>query len=96
MSAPCPILGIVVTIDLRASATDAERDAIVYSLIEAIEAEGLSAGGGGDRSLEYVIHRDGAQATEQDRLVLETWAERWTGSGTVVVGPLTDLNDDAA
>jgi uncharacterized protein YggL (DUF469 family) len=92
------VLGFVVNVTLDSTVTEPESAALVAELIELLEASGLSAGGGGHRALEYVIHRDGSQATEQDRALVRSWAAMWSRCAIVTIGELTDLDadDDAA
>jgi uncharacterized protein YggL (DUF469 family) len=95
MSAPCPVLGFVIHITAHDSLPDADVDALIDDLIEFLETCGLVGAGGGERTLEMVVHREGSQAAEQDRDMVKTWATRWTGRATIDVGPLTDLNPAA-
>jgi uncharacterized protein YggL (DUF469 family) len=95
MSAPCPVLGFVIHVTAHDSLPDADVDALIDDLIEFLETCGLVGGGGGERTLEMVVHREGSQATEQDRDMVRTWATRWNGRATIDVGPLTDLNPAA-
>lgn len=93
MSAPCPVFGFNVTIAMAASVGEATTDAIVLDFIETLEANGLSAGGGGDRTFEFVIERDGGQATASDRDIILRWSEKWRPSVAVLVSDLLDLNE---
>jgi len=95
MSAPCPVLGFTIRVGASASLSDADLDALIDDLMAFLEANGLVGAGEGDRTLEFVVHRDGMQAVEQDREMIEAWATRWTGRATVDIGPLTDLNPAA-
>ena len=93
MSAPCPTFGFIVTTRLRESSTGADSDSLVDDLIEVLESNDLSMGGGGDRVLEYVVSRDGGQATQADREIVLQWAERWTAIAEIDVSDLIDLQD---
>jgi uncharacterized protein YggL (DUF469 family) len=95
MSAPCPVLGFVIHITAGDALSDGELDALIDDLIAFLEACGLVGAGGGERTLEMVVHRDGSQAAEQDRDMVKTWAARWSDRATIDVGPLTDLNPAA-
>lgn len=92
MSAPCPVLGFVIRVTMNSTAAEPEVDALVDDLMALLETNGLVGAGEGDRTLEFVVHRDGTQAVEQDREIIQSWSSRWTRSAAVDVGPLTDLN----
>jgi uncharacterized protein YggL (DUF469 family) len=94
MSAPCPVLGFRVNVTLDSNVPEPESEALVADLIDVLEANGLGTGGGGHHVLEYVIHREGSQATEQDRALVRSWAARWSRCAMVTVGELTDLCAD--
>ena len=55
MSAPCPILGFTVFIDLRAPAEESQRGALTQSLAELLASQGLVSSGGGGRQLLFVV-----------------------------------------
>ena len=95
MSAPCPILGFVVVLALHADASSSQSDIMVDELIETLESNGLMMGGGGDRVQEYVINREGGQATDADRDLVAGWAARWANVATITVSELVDLNHAA-
>ena len=95
MAAPCPVLGFVIRVAMNAAATDTDIDTLVDDLMSLLERNGLVGAGEGDRTLQFVVHRDGMQAVEQDRAIIEAWASRWTDRAAVDVGPLTDLNPAA-
>ena len=95
MSAPCPVFGFVVSMSLGDLVSDAFRDALVDSLIEVVERHDMMAAGGGDRALEFVVSREGSQATSADRDVVRAWASEWTDHATIRVGDLVDLSQDA-
>lgn len=86
MSAPCPILGFIVTIALPDDGVAAVRD-----LVDVLEAHGLTARHGVGQVIELVVHREGSQATDADRAIVRDWAARWSGRATVTVGDLIDL-----
>ena len=93
MSAPCPVYGFVVSVVLDAHTTDAQRTALMDDLIDTLEAGDLLMGGRGDRVLEYVINREGDQATEADRQRVVAWAARWSDRGVITVSDLVDLSE---
>lgn len=92
MSAPCPVLGFVIRVSLFDSATDAEADALVDDLMAFLENHGLVGAGDGARTLQFVVHRDGTQADDNDREIVREWSKRWNANASIDVGPLTDLN----
>jgi hypothetical protein len=92
MTAPCPLLGFVVTIALR---NDADRAQVVASLIDVLERHDLSGLVRGARSVEVVIRRDGAQATDADRDLVRTWSAEWTPRASIIIGDVVDLTTGA-
>jgi hypothetical protein len=76
---------------LRDDVTEDERDAVIDDLLSALEREGLSVAGHGDRTMEFIVRRDGSQATDADRGVVRAWAERWAARADVDVGEVTDV-----
>jgi uncharacterized protein YggL (DUF469 family) len=93
MSAPCPALGFVITVALRSSTGEADIDALVDDLIDFLESHGLQTGGAGDRTFEFVVNREGGQATDADRALVRDWAARWADHAEIRVGDIVDLGD---
>jgi uncharacterized protein YggL (DUF469 family) len=94
MSGACPVFGFSVRMALRDGVESDVGDAIVDDLVRLLEANGLSMGGAGDREREFVVTRDGTQATDADRQLVQRWAERWKQDAAVRVTELVDLNAD--
>ena len=46
------------------------------------------------RTREYLIRRDGAQATDEDRTLVRDWASRWASIASVDVGDIVDISQD--
>lgn len=92
MSAPCPTFGFVVTMALRPEIDEADVDALVDDFIDLLESNGLQTGGVGDITLEFVVNRDGGQATDTDRTLVRDWALRWTEKAAIDVGDIVDLS----
>ena len=92
MSAPCPILGFTVLVDLRESAEDSRADVLSQSLTELLAAQGLESSGGGRRQLLFVVSREGSQATEAERQLVESWASEWRDVAAITVSDLLDLS----
>jgi len=88
MTAPCPAFGFVVRVALRSS-----HDAISDHLAELLEKNGLSSRAVGATAGEYVVTRDGTQATNADRELVIEWARRWAGVADVRVSDLIDLHE---
>jgi uncharacterized protein YggL (DUF469 family) len=91
MSAPCPILGFTVLVALRESG-DSQAAAITQSLRELLAAQGLESSGGGRRQLLFVVSREGSQATEAERQLVESWASEWSDVADITVSDLVDLS----
>jgi uncharacterized protein YggL (DUF469 family) len=92
MSAPCPILGFTVLVDLHESAGESQADALTQSLAELLASQGLVSSGGGRRQLLFVVGREGSQATEAERQRVKDWAETWSHVATIAVSDLVDFS----
>jgi uncharacterized protein YggL (DUF469 family) len=92
MSGACPVLGFVVTVALDSAVTAPELDTLRNDLIDLLETNQLSREGRGHPVHEYVVTREGAQATEQDRVLVRSWAARWAHRWRITVGDLVDLD----
>jgi hypothetical protein len=69
-----------------------DGDALRNEFVRIAEGQGLSVSGGADG--RYVISRDGAQATDQDRQLLLEWASARGDIIDAVAGPLIDLKGE--
>jgi len=94
MSGGCPVFGFIVRFALRDGVERDVGDAIAYDLVMLLQANGMSMGGGGDREREYVITRDGAQASDADRQLVATWSEHWKHDAAFRMTDLIDVSDD--
>jgi uncharacterized protein YggL (DUF469 family) len=92
MSAPCPILGFTVLVELNESAAESRAEALSQSLTELLAAQGLEASGGGRLQRLLVVSREGSQATEAERQLVESWASDWSDVATITVSDLVDLS----
>ena len=92
MSAPCPILGFTVLVDLHESAEEPQAGALTQSLAELLASQGLVSSGGGRRQLLFVVGREGSQATEAERELVERWAAEWRDAAAITVSDLVDLS----
>jgi len=92
MSAPCPILGFTVLVDLHESVEESQGEALARALTELLAAQGLEASGGGRRQQLYVVSREGSQATEAERQLVESWASEWSDVAGIRVSDLVDLS----
>jgi uncharacterized protein YggL (DUF469 family) len=92
LSAPCPILGFTIQIELRDSVDDSRGAALRAALDELVESNGLTMAGGGRRRSRFVVRREGSQATEADRRLVLTWAAERSEVADVRVSELVDLN----
>jgi len=92
MSAPCPILGFTVLIDLHESAEESKAGELTESLSELLASQGLVSSGGGRRQMLFVVGREGSQATEAERQLVERWAAEWKQVAAVTVSDLVDLS----
>ena len=92
MSAPCPILGFTVLIDLREPGDESRAGVLTQSLAELLTSHGLVSSGGGRRQLLFVVGREGSQATEAERQIVERWADAWRDAAAITVSDLVDLS----
>lgn len=92
MSAPCPILGFTVLVDLREPGDESQAGALTRSLAELLASQGLVSSGGGRRQLLFVVGREGSQATEAERQLVERWADGWRDAAAITVSDLVDLS----
>jgi len=92
LSAPCPVLGFTILIELHASVADARGDALRSALGELLASNGLTMTGGGRRRARFEVRREGSQATEADRRLVAAWAEEQSDVARVDVSELVDLN----
>lgn len=92
MSAACPVFGFIVYAKLRPAVTDVEAGALRDDFIDLLGANGLFTARGAEREFEYVVQREGDQATDADRQLIQRWADRWASAADVVVSDLRDLN----
>lgn len=93
MSAPCPTLGFIVTVAIRSGVEAGDVDALVDDFIDFLEGHGLQTGGAGDMTLEFVVSREGGQATDADRALVRDWANRWSEKAAIEVGDVVDLGE---
>ena len=94
MSAPCPILGFAVDLQLRCDLGDAMADRLYAAFaVELLEARGLSGVPRQNRGKRwsFVVHSDAGQTTELDRETLLAWAHSRVEVATVWVGPIVDF-----
>jgi len=94
LSQPCPRLGLIVSVTRHASATERDADALRDDLSTALEANGLSLRGAARGAREFVVVRDGGQATDADRQLLMQWSARWARIAAISVSPPIDLEDE--
>ena len=93
MSQPCPQLGIILCVARHASTASSAAAALRDDLFHLLEANGLSASTSSNQR-EYVISREGGQATDVDRQLLLEWSARWAQLASIAVSPVTDVSDD--
>ena len=92
MSAPCPVFGFLVSIEIGAIAAGQVRELKAAFLHELVEPRGLTYSDRPDvRAWTFVVRSEAGQATDADRLAVETWARRRSEIVSVSVGPLLDF-----
>src|SRR5215831_7079143 len=64
MSAPCPILGFVLSLTFDRDVSEADREAMLDDLMALLDRHGLAADGRRSRAMALSIRRDGSQATD--------------------------------
>jgi uncharacterized protein YggL (DUF469 family) len=97
MSVPCPLFGFDVRLRFRPGLSEDAADALMTAFVQAVEARGLGAGGGGDATgWSLTIEPGAVQAIDADREALASWAAARGEIADVFVGPLVDLSDGAS
>jgi uncharacterized protein YggL (DUF469 family) len=92
MSAPCPVFGFLVSIEVGASDADRIRELRTAFLNEVAEPHGLTYSDRPDvRAWTFAVRSEAGQATDADRLAVETWARQRGEIMSVSVGPLLDF-----
>lgn len=86
------MLGFTVLVDLDDSAEESQSGALSQSLTDLLATHGLVASGGGRRQLLFVVSREGSQATELERELVERWASEWRHVASIAVSDLVDLS----
>jgi len=92
LSAPCPVLGFTILIELHDSVDDSRSEALRHALAALLETNGLAMVGGGRRRARFEVRREGSQATEADRRLVAAWAAEQGDVASVSVSDLIDLN----
>ena len=93
MSAPCPVFGFLVELEIAAALTASQMgDLRAAFLTHVIEPRGLTyneRSGGHDWS--FVVQSEAGQATDADRLAVEAWARDRREIVAVNIGALLDF-----
>jgi len=90
MSAPCPTFGFVVRLRFRQVSPEANSRSVINDLMQVLDSNDLIASRSAD-GLEFVISREGSQATHADRELVLSWTERWKPIAEIDVSDLIDL-----
>lgn len=93
MSAACPNFGFVVTVTPRPAASTLQHEAIVGDLVDILDRNDLSLAE--RRPLQFIVSREGTQATHSDRELVMTWAREWEQYADIRIGDLVDLSRNA-
>ncbi len=91
MSGACPVFGFTVHIGLRDGVDRSVRDSIANGFAELLDANGMGLADGTNR-LDFVVNRDGTQATDADRQLVLAWAQQWKREAAFEVSDLIDLS----
>jgi uncharacterized protein YggL (DUF469 family) len=94
MTAPCPTLGFIVTMETGPAVGTAAWNQLWDEWIDVLEQRGLYCGGGGGDCLEYVVAGEASQATDADREVVREWLAQCSDIRAWRVGPLEDLEQE--
>ena len=86
------MLGFTVLVNLDDSVEESQSAALTQSLTDLLATHGLVASGGGRRQLLFVVSREGSQATEAERQLVERWASEWRHAASIAVSDLVDLS----
>jgi uncharacterized protein YggL (DUF469 family) len=75
MTAPCPVLGYRVAMNVSAGMSSSSRGELRQAWLEFLAGRGLYCSGGGVGRIEYVVASEASQATENDRAATRAWLE---------------------
>lgn len=93
MSAPCPILGFVVELQLQDGLSDAAAEAFRCAADELFESRGLSGSRQHRGTLwSFIVQSEAAQPTESDREAVLAWARGRQEVANAWAGPIGDLS----
>jgi uncharacterized protein YggL (DUF469 family) len=91
VSAPCPVLGFVVSFQVD-QMPDEQRRTLWEDFVRTIERRGLCCDQGTSGAMSsHVVQAEAAQATEADREAVLEWARVHGAIISIDVGPLIDL-----
>jgi uncharacterized protein YggL (DUF469 family) len=96
MTAPCPIFGFQVELELDPRVTPREAEELWQEFVALVQQRGLEADGGrGIRWWTYRLHGESSQASDVDRSAIRDWASAHPGIVTVRIGDLFDVQGAA-
>jgi uncharacterized protein YggL (DUF469 family) len=93
MSAPCPVFGFVVELEMsEAPGSDETRYVRQAFLAQVAEARGLVIDERRrDHRWTFLVRSEASQATDADRRAVETWAHEQGEIVAISIGPLLDF-----
>jgi uncharacterized protein YggL (DUF469 family) len=97
MSAPCPVFGFLVELQVAAPTSSQMRELRSAFLTRVVEPRGLTyheRTGGHDWS--FVVQSEAGQATDADRQAVQAWAREHREIVAANVGPLLDFASTGA
>lgn len=93
MTAPCPIFGFLVELEVDEQLSSGQSDGVWRSFMDLTRRRGLEADGGRGRRLwTYRLLGESAQASDLDRTAVRAWAATHPEIVDVRVGELFDVS----
>jgi hypothetical protein len=94
MTAPCPILGFHLELELGPSVPNSDSETLFSALMTLLSRRGLEADGvRRGRIWSYRIRGEGTQATDADRTAILEWASTHTGIVAQRASRIYDLEE---
>jgi uncharacterized protein YggL (DUF469 family) len=92
MTAPCPIFGFLVEIEIDDYVSPVESDSLWNAFMAFVQQRGLEADGGrGSHMWTYRLCGESAQASDLDRAALQEWASKHREIVSIRIGDLFDV-----
>ena len=93
MTAPCPVFGFLVEVEIDQHVAPNESDRLWKAFMGLVQQRGLEADGGrGRRRWTYRLHGESSQASDLDRTAIRDWASAEPRIVSIHIGDLFDVH----